>query len=628
MLLINQADLQRFINLVWYAKNHYPEFFYSILLTSFVMFLLLVHVWINRSKKPFVEPKKGPRKEGDDLGPLKTFESVGSLSEVATSSNNSDEEVIKESENGNVNEPNQSPEIPEITIYYLINDSPPSEETINITIESKPENKESQPKVIGYTPNNKFLQPEPYKYGVVKMPKPKCYVKFARNGRSNKRGFTEAGFLKHLQDSFKKDFQIFDDKHIPTISKRPYEPDFVLINEKNNKNIYIVVEIDEPYDGYQRTPTHCLGDDDFRDDFLTARGWIVIKFAEVQIHTQPKNCCALIAKVIASIDPSYQNKLTLIDSPTAINQWDSVNAKKWASNNLREKYLGITSFGKIPDLIIGYQVTDSESDKIVEAAIPKSKIILAKQSGKLAEKNTIKSRDSRIHFDATTHKYYIDRDPLTISVTQLINKFFPEFDAEYWAPIKAKQRGITTEAILTEWEATRSESSAKGTALHESIEKHYNDLPHDSETLEFQYFLDFKKKYPSLNPFRTEWRIFNEDLMLAGTVDMIYKKDDGQLFMFDWKRSKKVLLTDGTSIDTKAYSMAFGDLAHLGDNSFNRYCLQQNVYKHILETKYGQKISGMGLLILHEDYNSAKFVKIPEMKKEVEYMFNYVRSMK
>jgi hypothetical protein len=37
---------------------------------------------------------------------------------------------------------------------------------------------------------------------------------------------------------------------------RPYEPDIVLFDKE--RNLYIDIEIDEPYDGYYRYPTHNL----------------------------------------------------------------------------------------------------------------------------------------------------------------------------------------------------------------------------------------------------------------------------------------------------------------------------------------------------------------------------------
>lgn len=493
-------------------------------------------------------------------------------------------------------------------------------------IKSQPESGKSEPKRIGYSPNDNFKQIEPYKYAVVKMPQKNSLIKFPRNGRSDKKGFKEDDFYLHLKQFFKDDYNVFNDKHIPTENGRPYEPDLILSNEKQDKNIFINIEIDEPYDGWMRTPTHCIGENDLRDDFFTKRGWIVIRFSEIQVHQEPKKCCALIAKVIASIDPAFKSVLINENNPNFTNQWNSQQAKKWASEKYREKYLGILNFGRRPNVITEYEITDSESDKAVEKEVPKSNTSLALERGKLATKNK-NERDKRITFDPVEHRYFIDGNPDTISVTQLIDKFFPEFDSQYWAPIKAGQRGISTDAILAEWEAKRVNSANKGTALHEAIELFYNDNEHNSNTPEFKHFLSFKQKFNTMIPHRSEWRIFDEDLLIAGTIDMVYEKQDDSLYMFDWKRSEKVIRQDG-SIKNETFQFAFGELAHLGDNSYNKYCLQQNIYKAILEKRYNKKISSINLLILHESYDRYFLVQIPNMEKEVNYILNYALTIR
>lgn len=488
-------------------------------------------------------------------------------------------------------------------------------------IKSVPEPSSSTAKRIGYLPSEKFAQTEPYKYAAVKMPQKNTLIKFPRKGRSDKKGYKEDDFLIHLNRHFKTAFSVFNDRHIPTENGRPYEPDFVLLSEKDNKNIFINIEIDEPYDGWLRTPTHCIGENDLRDDFFTKRGWIVIRFAEIQVHREPKKCCAYIAKVIHSIDSSFNSDLLNEVFPSQVEQWDNLQSKKWSLDKYREKYLGIENFGKRPNVITEYEIIESTVDNAVEKEIPKVIYKNASDNGLLASRN-IDYRDKRIKFDPVEHRYFIDGNPDTISVTQLIDKFFPEFDALYWAPIKAAQLGISTEEILAEWESKRIDSANKGTALHEAIENYYNNKSHNSSTTEFGHFLSFRERYKGMTPYRSEWRIFDEDLMVAGTIDMVYKKEDGSLYMFDWKRSEKVVNNDGTIKDDK-FQFAFGELNHLGDNSYNRYCLQQNIYKAILEKRYSHRISSMNLLVMHESYDQFYHIKIPNMDKEINYIFNY-----
>lgn len=488
-------------------------------------------------------------------------------------------------------------------------------------IKSVPEPSSSTAKRIGYLPSEKFAQTEPYKYAAVKMPQKNTLIKFPRKGRSDKKGYKEDDFLIHLNRHFKTAFSVFNDRHIPTENGRPYEPDFVLLSEKDNKNIFINIEIDEPYDGWLRTPTHCIGENDLRDDFFTKRGWIVIRFAEIQVHREPKKCCAYIAKVIHSIDSSFNSDLLNEVFPSQVEQWDNLQSKKWSLDKYREKYLGIENFGKRPNVITEYEIIESTVDNAVEKEIPKVIYKNASDNGLLASRN-IDYRDKRIKFDPVEHRYFIDGNPDTISVTQLIDKFFPEFDALYWAPIKAAKLGISTEEILAEWESKRIDSANKGTALHEAIENYYNNKSHNSSTTEFGHFLSFRERYKGMTPYRSEWRIFDEDLMVAGTIDMVYKKEDGSLYMFDWKRSEKVVNNDGTIKDDK-FQFAFGELNHLGDNSYNRYCLQQNIYKAILEKRYSHRISSMNLLVMHESYDQFYHIKIPNMDKEINYIFNY-----
>lgn len=141
------------------------------------------------------------------------------------------------------------------------------------------------------------------------MPMEDSFIKFPKKGRTNKLGFTENGFYVYLKKHFEQNFSIYNDRHITHRSgTNYYEPDFLIISEKDNKNIFINIEIDEPYDGLSRIPTHELNKDNFRDNFFTQRGYIVIRFTEKQIFEEPTQCCIYIAEVIKSIDSTDTNE--------------------------------------------------------------------------------------------------------------------------------------------------------------------------------------------------------------------------------------------------------------------------------------------------------------------------------
>ena len=246
--------------------------------------------------------------------------------------------------------------------------------------------------------------------------------------------------------------------------------------------------------------------------------------------------------------------------------------------------------------------------------------------------------DSRVFFDSMNHEYFVDGKKIKYSVTGLIESFFPKFDSDYWSSKKAIERiqmesgKLTNENIsnvkkdiLMEWEDNRKDAADKGTLLHEKIENFYNNIEDSIDAPEFIYFKNFIKKYPKLKPYKTEWRIFDSNLSLAGSIDMVYEKDNGDLFLFDWKRSTKIVNGAGHLIESD-YDYGFDELSHIADNSYNRYSLQLNLYKYVIENNYGKKISSMNLLILHPYFHTFFHLQIPKLEKETEFLITAARN--
>lgn len=195
---------------------------------------------------------------------------------------------------------------------------------------------------IGYSPAY-FTNFSKIGYPIVKMPRENALVKPPVAGRANNVGITEPGFQVHLTKYFPRN--VFN--HLSLISQyNCYEPDFAFIYLDGGKNIFIDLEIDEPYEGVGRQPTHFVGVDLRRDTEFTERGWIVLRFSEKQIFTDPKGCCRYLADLIRALDPTYRIPAQLTDTkPVAFEQhWTKKQAEQWALENYREKYLGIEGF--------------------------------------------------------------------------------------------------------------------------------------------------------------------------------------------------------------------------------------------------------------------------------------------
>ena len=234
-------------------------------------------------------------------------------------------------------------------------------------------------------------------------------------------------------------------------------------------------------------------------------------------------------------------------------------------------------------------------------------------------------RDERIQFSDSDHTYLIDKKNKAVSVTELIGRYFPKFDKEFWANKESIKTGKPKNEILKKWDELGKKARDLGTELHEQIENFYNSKEY-IRSKELDKFFKFHKNHiqDKYQPHRTEWRIFDEDKNLAGTVDMVYEKENGELFIFDWKRSKKIINSDGSIEKNNPFENGLNGLSHLPSSDYVKYCLQQNIYKKILESKYDKKVSSMNLLILHPHLENYHIIQVESFKNETKYLLDSI----
>ncbi|MEN9216467.1 MAG: hypothetical protein Q6K90_03980 [Gloeomargarita sp. HHBFW_bins_162] len=122
--------------------------------------------------------------------------------------------------------------------------------------------------------------------------------------------------------------------------KRPYEPDFTYIDE--NLNLYIDIEIDEPYyyDAKNNVTKPYHINDEKRNEFFLSAGWVVVRFSEYQVVTQPRSCCKQIAHVIAQVQQtSLAKEWSSIPDLQPDPCWDETQAKHYIRQRTRYHYL-------------------------------------------------------------------------------------------------------------------------------------------------------------------------------------------------------------------------------------------------------------------------------------------------
>lgn len=222
-------------------------------------------------------------------------------------------------------------------------------------------------------------------------------------------------------------------------------------------------------------------------------------------------------------------------------------------------------------------------------------------------------RDSYISFDETNHTYTVDGKILQ-SVTNIVENCFPKFDAQLHAKATAAKMGMTEEEVIAMWERKGKESRELGTAMHQKIESYYQGKqPYEDDS--FRLFKVFADKV-KLEPYRTEWAVYDTDNNIAGTIDFV-DYQDGKYTIYDWKRSDKIIANGMPVKFSKYQEKGLHPLEHLENCAYYHYALQLSLYKFILEKNYDIKVSDLRLGIFHPSYDKPYVLRMPYLENEV-----------
>lgn len=450
------------------------------------------------------------------------------------------------------------------------------------------------------------------------------------------RGYTEKNFEDKLKLSFSnnRNYQILGDVSILTAEGyHPYEPDISIIEVNNKFGIRVDVEIDEPYSGLEKTPIHYVGcGDEFRDKNLANHGWIVIRFSEKQIHNEPSKCINYIRHIMSLIDKDI---VSINDFPTPDKRWTEIEAQIMSVKGYRENLLH-HKFGKMEKDASHQVLSQTKEEKSAANQVEPILISNSKQSN--IDNSTLSfEQDSKLAFEPNEHIYIYNGEKNLTPVSTIINHFFEPFDSIGLSERVAYRDGKDQCEVLEEWDSKGLESREIGIFLHSQIESFFSGeqmVSHTSFTYkgeyvnihkdvsikdEIDYFKNFLKDNP-VTPFRTEWHIYDLELGIAGTVDLLCR--NGNVFdIYDWKRSRKA------SPEETVWRNGINGLNHIPDISFYHYAIQQNLYRYILEKNYGITIKNMSIVVFHPIYNNYKMYKIPRMDKEIQIIINHLSSI-
>ena len=239
-------------------------------------------------------------------------------------------------------------------------------------------------------------------FPIIRAPKKGCDIKLPVEGRNGKRGACEKILCDVVQDFNLPNF--YDNLSL-LVGKltRPFEPDLAYVDA--SKGIFIDIEVDEPYSGWERKPIHYKTNtgtsDDLRNQYFTERGWTVIRFSENQVKKQTKSCLKRIYQLLQSMDNSIvmPGCLNAVANIIPDNMWNRETAEQMAQRREREELLGISEFIE-PSVETSSAVRDYPQGEKIEQGI----------SNKRDEKNKLK----------ITHI-----EPHSFGITRLLNSPTP-----------------------------------------------------------------------------------------------------------------------------------------------------------------------------------------------------------
>ncbi|PZO56618.1 MAG: hypothetical protein DCF15_08260 [Phormidesmis priestleyi] len=161
-----------------------------------------------------------------------------------------------------------------------------------------------------------------------------------------KEGKAEGGFRSHLMKYFpgkihaNLTLQRLGCSYQRLGCSYPYTPDAAYIDR--SVNLYIDIEVDEPYAYRDNQAIHCdTSEKDLeRNQFFKDKGWIVIRFSEQQVVCYPARCCKTVAQQIAQItgDSSILSLFVNIPELPKQRQWTEAEAAQMAIERARDNY--------------------------------------------------------------------------------------------------------------------------------------------------------------------------------------------------------------------------------------------------------------------------------------------------
>lgn len=213
------------------------------------------------------------------------------------------------------------------------------------------------------------------------------------------------------------------------------------------------------------------------------------------------------------------------------------------------------------------------------------------------------------------------------SVTTLIGQYKQPFNAKEVATAYAKKHGKTPEYWIAEWEKTKNEACARGTAFH-LMKEELDATAGAIKQYDKAFLVQNQNQFSHLrNPFTdypdglyVEAMVWNHFYFVAGRVDKLLIETVGDkriVHIDDYKTNKKIDRESYYDTRTRVYKMMKFPLHNTMDCNLQHYTLQLSLYAYMLKC-FGFEVGK--LRILHKAHEPIEgFGEPDEEIIELEY---------
>lgn len=126
---------------------------------------------------------------------------------------------------------------------------------------------------------------------------------------------------------------------LPSGHNRPFSTDFLFVEPLTG--LHIDIEVDEPFAFSNGKPIHYVGDDDYRNKCFVDANFVVMRFAEEQVRSQPLRCMRFLSNVVIGLtrNDNWKQQFSDVERITIVKQWTKSSAKKLVKKDYRKQYL-------------------------------------------------------------------------------------------------------------------------------------------------------------------------------------------------------------------------------------------------------------------------------------------------